>query len=715
MFTAIAAGIITAAVIVCIALLVYILRGRGKDADFAKSDDIKHINTFGVGTHPMADPSDIPARSVRVKSEKESMTKPSERLYTRFAALGVLGGAIFAALGAKLFSMQLIGSEGYANAAEENQYATASTPATRGCIYDTNGVALVENRQIKTVLADSEVASSENTLQRLSTVLGIPKGVVRQRARDKSLGAQSQSVIASDTDLRDVAYILEHPDAFPGVSVEERSVREYPYGALCAHVLGYTGYPTEEELAKTTAGYDMQSTDTIGKSGIEQYYDSVLAGDKGERKMVVDANGNIKNVISEIEANKGSDIYLTIDAHAQYVADTILADVVAPGGDIGTGKGVSASIVAMDVKTGGIAVMSSYPTFDPTYLTGGIPQDIWDLYNSEESHSPFMNRAVNGMYAPASTLKAFTSLAGLEYGYANYNSTWNCAGKWDGFGSGDIQKCWENDGHGTLDLHGGIVNSCDVVFYEIAKSFYLDGPDVNDNISSTALQEYLQKFKFGSTTGIDLEGESAGLIPTPEWKAKQWKNVPSEAVWRGGDYSNMIIGQGDVLVTPLQMACAYCSIATGDILKPHLLKEVKNSKGDVVYEAKPEVLTTPEVDGSDLEYVRDSLHDMLSAHPDLQEKYISYGIDAAAKSGTAEHTGKSDDAWFVAYAPFDDPQYVVACIVEQGGGGSDVAGPIVADVMKALFETDTAKSVKYVNGSTGRSIAVQSDGVSRQD
>ena len=241
---------------------------------------------------------------------------------------------------------------------------------------------------------------------------------------------------------------------------------------------------------------------------------------------MVDAGGNVVSVASETQPVKGSDVYLSINASAQYTADSLLASTIAPEGDIGTGNGVAGAVVAMDVRDGSVLVMASYPTFDPANFTGGIPQDIWDLYNTDESHAPLTNRVVNGQYAAASTYKAFTSMAGLHYGFASASSTWNCTGAWDGFGSGDVQKCWKLDGHGTLDLHGGIVNSCDVVFYEIAKAFYDHGPNGTGELSETALQEYLAKYNFGMATGVDVSNESSGRIPTPEWKAEHWRNVP---------------------------------------------------------------------------------------------------------------------------------------------------------------------------------------------
>ncbi|WP_165051460.1 MULTISPECIES: penicillin-binding protein 2 [unclassified Adlercreutzia] len=715
MLTAIIAAVVAALVVIAVVIAVLVVRARSATPKAGSGKKVAQLDTVGVGSSPFEKQSGAKsalAGDVHVSTDTAAAKKPSDSLSSRFVGLGVLSAGIFAALATRLWGMQVMSGEQYASDAEENLYATVSTPAPRGCVYDSTGVALVTNRASQTVLADPDVIDDNDVVRRLSAVLGLPANIVRKRISDTTAGAQSQRVVADDVRLRDVAFISEHADAFPGVSVESRTVREYPFGALCAHALGYTGAPTEDLLETSIDGRTIKATDTVGLSGVEAYYDNVLSGDHGQRKVMVDAEGNVEDVVSETQPSKGSDVHLTINAAAQYVADSLLASTIAPKGDIGTGSGVAGSVVAMDVRDGSVMVMASYPTFDPANFTGGISQDIWDLYTTEESHSPLTNRSVAGQYAAASTYKAFTSMAGLHHGFATKTSTWACSGSWDGFGSGDVQKCWLLTGHGTLDLRGGIVHSCDVVFYEIAKAFYDHGPNGTGELSETALQDYLAKYNFGKTTGVDLDGELAGRIPTPAWKAEQWRNVPSEAAWRGGDYTNMIIGQGDVLVTPLQMACAYGGIATGKIMRPHLLKEVRNAQDDAVVKASAEVVSEPDVNEDHLAYVRDALRAVITDNAGSARVFNEQGLNAAGKSGTAEHTDRPDDAWFAAYAPYDDPHYVATCIIEQGGGGSDTAGPIVAAVLGALMraEAGEAGEVKRVAGSTGKSVAVEFTG-----
>ncbi len=713
---AIAAGLIVVAVIAA----VVIVRSR-RGAKAVPRKDFQQLDTVGVGSSPFDSSSEaLSAKNgeVRVTRGQTAVKKPSEALRGRFVALGVLAAAVFGSLSAKLWSLQVLSSSDYSRDAEKNLYSTVSTPAPRGLICDVQGTPLVKNRASQTVLADADVADDRDVVRRLSAVLGVPANVVRQRIQDSSGGAQSQRVVADDVRLRDVAFIAEHSDAFPGVSVETRTVREYPYGALAAHVLGYTGPPSEEELKAKVEGREIKATDTVGKSGVEAYYDGVISGDHGQRRVLADAAGNALEVVSETQAVKGSDVRLTIDARVQYVADKTLADLVAPDGVIGRGRGVAAAAVVMDVRDGAVLALSSYPTFDPANFTGGIPQEIWDLYTSEESHAPLNNRVISGQYPAASTYKAFTSLAGLEYGFASPTSGWVCEGKWDGFGSGDVQMCWNHSGHGGLDLRGGIVNSCDVVFYEIAKAFFDHGPAGTGQVSETALQDYLARFNLDKATGIDLANEAAGTIPTPAWKAERWRNVPSEAPWRGGDYTNMIIGQGYVLVTPLEIAVAYGGVATGRIMRPHLLKEVRNAADEVVVTYEPEVVSEVGANASHLAYVRDALRGVITENNKVAAMFAEAGVQAAGKSGTGENSGAADHAWFVAYAPYDDPKYVVTVIVDQGGGGSEVAAPVAAKLLGAAMAADAGAELEApqrVAGSTGKSVEYHGTSAGRTD
>ena len=716
MVTALIIGILAAVVVALVIVAIFAMRARS-DSHVAhkKGHSFTSIDTI-IGT-------DVPTSeggvAGSVQNSSQSVTgKPSEAVSDRFGVMGIFAAGVFGVLSIKAFIMQVLNNSTYASKAEDNRYSTVYTPAPRGGIYDIGGVQLVSNRASLTVLAEADVADDPDVIARLSAVLGIPRNVIKQRVNDSTGGAQAQRVVASDARRRDLAFIAEHSDAFNGVSIETRTVRQYPYGALAAHALGYTGTVSESDLENIPDGRNIQSSDEVGKSGVEATYDALLAGEHGQRQVVADANGNIREVVSEVQPSKGSDVYLSIAAPVQYQADLLLQQCIAPTDNtIGTGKGTTAAAVVMDVRTGGIVAMASYPTFNPETFVGGINQDDWDLYNTTESHYPLLNRAIAGAYPAASTYKAFTALAGLKYGFASDEDTWVCTGSWDGFGSGDVQNCWNLYGHGGLDLRGGIVNSCDVVFYEIAKDFFYAGKSQGGNIPDTAMQDEIAKYHFGQLTGIDIDGEVAGRIPTPEWKAANFKNEPEEASWLGGDMTNMVIGQGYVLITPLQLAVAYGAIATGKIMKPHLLQEVRNSKGEVVVSFESQVVDEPDVDKDNLDYVRDALHGVAQENTTLAQMFAEYDVDAACKTGTAEVAGQEDSAWFACYGPYDDPHYVCTVVVEEGGGGSSTASPIGGALLAAAlqYEQGTLTDVGTIAASSGKSVEGSHESSARTD
>ena len=720
MVVALLAAFATLVVIALVVLAIVVRRHRRKTRDVKVEHSPNHISSVGVSsTLDLTKARSTDGVQGRHVVHRAPVTNPTDEVEPRFAAMGVFAAAVFGTLGVKLWSMQVMNSESYQSQADENTYVSVTTPAPRGIIYDADGVALVRNRSSLTVLADEDVSDDHDTVARLSAVLGVPYHVIRQRMQDTSSGAQSQRVVASDVSLRDVAFIAEHSDAFPSITVQSRAAREYPYGALAAHLLGYAGTASESDLESASEGRDLESGDDVGKTGIEEYYDDLLAGDKGVRKVMTDASGNIVEVVSETDPVRGSDLTLTIAAPVQYVCDTGLAELIAPTGTIGSGSGVGGAVVVMDVTNGEIIAMASYPTYEPERFVGGISQDDWDTYSADEAQNPLLNRAIAGTYPAASTYKAFTGLAALDYGFASTSATWNCTGSWDGWDTGSPQNCWNHSGHGTIGFRTGVVVSCDVVFYEIAKEFYEAGESQGGELSDTALQEYVSMFGFGSETGIDLSGEEEGRVPAPEWKANYYVNQPENAQWQGGDMTNMIIGQGYVLTTPLQIAVAYGAIATGNVMQPHLLKSVSNASGDVVQTIEPVVASVPDVIADNLTTMRNALRGVATENSSISPLFEAYGIEAACKTGTAEYTNYEDTAWFACYAPYDDPKYVVAVVVEHGGGGASVAAPLGAEVLAAALSYDAGEltEVGVVSGSTGKSTddAGSSSGTSRTD
>ena len=407
---------IAAVVVLAIAAIILYIAVKNRENDKPKTpkiDKVESLETVGVAPEDHLNP-DARVGGGQVDAEVD----PYKHLRTRFRAVGIFVAAAFSVLGAKIFSMQLLSGDKFTKLSSANATTSIKTPAPRGNIFDTNGHVLVKNRSSLTVLAEGDVGSNHDVVSRLSVVLGLPYNVVRNRILDQSSGAQSRRVVASDVTKKQAAYISEHGPAFDGVTIESRTVREYPYGALGAHVLGYTAEVSPQELLEIEEGRDVQSGDIVGKNGVESFYDSMLSGDHGERIVVSDADGNIVEVKSEIAPSKGSDVYLTINATLQYLADTTLQQTIAPDGILGTGKGSAGSVVVMDVEDGSILAMANCPTYKPGIFTNGISQDTWNLYNTESSHYPLLNRAIAGTYPAASTFKAFTGLAGLECGAA---------------------------------------------------------------------------------------------------------------------------------------------------------------------------------------------------------------------------------------------------------------------------------------------------------
>lgn len=683
-----------AALVVLGVLAVVIFRVRSQSSRTRTSDRmrVKSVTSVGIGAET---PKTSNTSGSGVSFGGSSVNPDSLR--NRFLAVGVLAAGVFGALGVRLFGLQILDSATYSEEAQENLYTTVSTPAPRGVIYDSQGVALVTNRQVQTVLADADVAENSDVLLRLSSLLGIPYEIVRSRILDSSSGAQSQRVVASDVKLRDIAYISEHRDAFPGITTQVRTTRTYPYGALAAHVLGYTGTASEDDLNNAAEGRGIQSGDAVGKSGVEQTYDALIAGDHGQRILVTDASGAVQQVVAETDPSKGNDVYLTIDARVQHVADVALQEAVTGG------TGTAAACVVIDVQTGGIVAMSNYPTYEPERFIGGISQDTWDAYQTEESHYPLMNRAIAGTYPAASCFKAFTGLAGLTYGFADTTRTWDCTGTWTGFGDEFPQKCWLETGHGYITFREGVIESCDTVFYEIAKDFY----NARGTIGNEAMQDFIKEFGYAASTNIDLSGEAEGRIPTPQWKQEYFRDVPEEAQWLPGDMSNMVIGQGYVLVTPIQVARAYAAVATGKLLRPHLLKEVRNSLGETVMSFETVEDYHPDVDESLLAVMQDALHGVATENSSVAADFGQYSWSAAAKTGTGEVAGKQDMAWFSCYAPYEEPRFALSLCLEEGGSGSTTGSPIAARIMDA--------AIRSLDGSLDEQItAIPATGVNEQ-
>ena len=663
--------LIIVAVIAAVLVVLFLLFGRGEGRF-----------TFDIG-------------GAAPRAEGGTDTSSDTGFKERLTGLGVFAVGVIGVLTARLWSMQLVSWDDYTKQAETNRTRTVTTSAPRGRILDRNGVELVTNRSSLTVTADSEVADNPFECQLLANIIGMPAAAVRRNIQNASEGAQSTRVVASDVSRRVVAFIEERPYLFDGVTVEERAVRFYPQGSLAAHVLGYVGTITSEQLESeagdSESSMDYQSGDTVGQAGIEYQYETVLQGVRGEQNVYVDADGNVLDYGSGVDPQAGSDLQLTIDSKIQKAAEESLSSTIQKLQETSNKDCKCGSVVCLDVTSGDVIAMASMPTYSPNTFVGGISASDWEEISGEDSQNPLLNRAISGQYPSASTIKPLTTMAALDAGIATAQSSYVCTGYWTGFGKAYGQYCWNHSGHGTMNLQSGITFSCDVVFYEIGKAFFEAG--------SEGMQETFRTWGLGSKEGVDLPSELAGRVPDKDWKWNYFTWADDDArSWQGGDNTNLAIGQGDLLVTPLQMACAYAGIANnGTVYKPHLLKSVLSQSGTgSIIKHKKEKLREVDEKQEYLDLVKAGLHGVIYEESESQASHFTnMSVEVAGKTGTAEiANAPAANGWFVAYAPADDPKYVVASCIEGGGYGSTSAMYVVRDVLGALYdEPDTSSEV----------------------
>ncbi|MCL2881645.1 MAG: penicillin-binding protein 2 [Coriobacteriia bacterium] len=612
------------------------------------------------------------------------MSDVSSMLRVRFLVLGALILAIFAMLGVKLWSLQLLNGKQYTQQAANNRLRTSTTSATRGRIFDRNGVPLVVNRSSMAVLAPTYIEDDTaypGLIARLASVLNMTEKEITDKLNNYRDAPLDPHVLAIDVSMQQIAYISEHSTLFPNVTIQAMAVRQYPQGALAAQVLGYTGEISDNEL-NSSAFKGYQASDIVGKSGAESEFENVLQGVRGTTQLEVDADGIPKRIMSSTPAQSGEDVRLTIDAKVQKLTEQALGEALKTAQQKGAKNAKAASAVALNVKTGEVLAMASLPSYDPSLFIGGISTTAWNQLNAKGSEYPLTNRAISSMYPPASTFKSFVALAALNDGIATANTTFDCQGTWYGLGNSWGKRCWDLYGHGKLDMTQAITESCDIYFYNLGKAFYDKGGK-----DGVLLQDYVKKFGFGSLTGIDLPGEAAGRVPTPAWKAAYNANYPELKGWVPGDTVNMVIGQGDMLATPLQLAVAYSAIANNGVeMTPHILKSVANNEGQTIsaYAPKPEA-TQPTASASSLATLHTALFDVTTAsNGTAHSAFRSYQTEVAGKTGTAQVLGKDDYGWFVGYAPANDPQYCVAVMIEQAGESS-VTAPAARQIFEALF------------------------------
>ena len=568
--------------------------------------------------------------------------------------------------------LQLVRHNYYQTLAESNRISIVPIVPNRGLILDRNGVVLARNYSGFTLeINQNKTADVEATINELSTLIEITS---KDRKRFKKLLTESHDfqtlVIRNRLSDEEIARFAAQQYRFPAVEIKARLFRDYPFGAKTSHLIGYIGRINDADFAQledSDLAANYRGSDYIGKTGLEQSYESDLHGITGIEQVEVDAGGRAVRMLSRSAPSSGNTLILSIDAKLQEIAEQ----------SFGNYRG---ALVAIDPNNGEVLAFVSKPGYDPNPFIDGIDTQSWDELNNSPD-VPLNNRALRGQYPPGSTIKPFMALAGLNYHTRTPEQTISDPGVYYLPGSSRQYRDWKAGGHGSVNMFKAIQMSCDIYFYGLATELGID------NISS-----FLTRFGFGKKTGIDLEGETSGLLPSQEWKTKRYQQI-----WYPGDTVSVGIGQGYSLVTPMQLAFATATLANNGVAyRPHLVKEVQSPRGSENRFIAKESLYDLNIDPKNLDLVRRAM--VAVTQPGGTAVYASLGAPyhIAGKTGTAQvvamkqgekYDAKNvderlrDHAWFIAYAPAEEPKIALVVLAENGGHGGGTAAPIARKVL----------------------------------
>ncbi|ADL56789.1 penicillin-binding protein 2 [Gallionella capsiferriformans] len=608
------------------------------------------------------------SRQVELKNHQQEIFNFRLRLFIGigFALL------LLAILLARFVYLQAMRHDYYQTLAEKNRISVMPIVPNRGLIVDRNGVVLAHNFSGYTLeITPSHVKNLQATIDELATLVDIQP---RDRKRFKKLHAESHDfetlMIRSRLSDEEVARFAAQQYRFPGVEIKARLFREYPYSEKTAHLLGYIGrinQADEDRLEENETAANYRGTDYIGKTGLEQYYENELHGTTGIEQVEVDSAGRAVRILSRTPPVSGNTLILSIDAKLQDIAEQAFGDY-------------RGALVAIDPANGEVLAFVSRPGYDPSLFVDGIDADSWKTLNESPDH-PLNNRALRGQYPSGSTIKPFMALAGLFYNIRSPSQTIGDPGYYTLSGSSHQYRDWKKGGHGTVDLFKSIVISCDTYYYGLAVEMGIDN-----------IFNFLSRFGFGKKTGIDLEGETSGLLPSQEWKMKRFKQK-----WFTGDTVSVGIGQGYSLVTPLQLAAATATLANDGIgYRPHLVREIKNSVSGEIRKLEDKPAFDIKLDAAHIDLVKRAMTAVTQPGGTAAQASAGALYTLAGKTGTAQVVGMKqgekydaskiderhrDHAWFIAFAPVDKPKIAVVVLAENGGHGGGTAAPIARKVM----------------------------------
>jgi penicillin-binding protein 2 len=587
-----------------------------------------------------------------------------ERVRRNFSRTALIILCLFGLLFLRLWFLQLVQGDEMQERSEHNRIRLQDLPPWRGMILNQNGQVLVANRpSYELVVVLEDVGDIPRLANRLGQLLRLdPQQLTAQLKNGKKAGLH-QVRIRTDLSWDEMARVETFQPELPGVAVQIQPKREYRNKGLACHTLGYLGEINEAQL-KSGKYTSYKIGDYLGKCGVELAWEKYLRGQRGYRRIEVDAYGRELGQLDSVFPTPGANIYLTLDERLQREAEALL-------------EGKVGAIVALDPQNGNILAMASSPTYSQEAFERGLTIQEWDRLNHDKAH-PLENRVLKGQYPPGSTFKIVMAVAGLEEHVIDPGTIINCSGALP-FGN-HVFHCWRKRGHGGVNLYRAMVHSCDIYFYEVGRRLGID-----------RIAKWSKRFGLGEATGTDGDKELSGLVPSSAWKKARFHKP-----WHEGETFSVAIGQDYNLTTPIQMARVAAAIANGGIVyKTHLVEKVESPAGEVLYQAKPEVQSRLDASPATLELVRRALVGVVNEGTGKSARLP--GIQVAGKTGTAqvvslEHgtgsRGTQDHAWFVAYAPATDPRIAVAVLIEHGGHGGSVAGPLASRLIALRLEEE---------------------------
>ncbi len=532
---------------------------------------------------------------------------------------------------------------------------------SRGNIYDRNGLGLaVQGELVEVGVIPGQIEDEAALLSQLSGVLGEAPADLQARYS----GAQPDWYVPLGQISPEVAQMhFSLLSSTPGIEMREAWTRSYRQEIIAPHVVGVIGPIPEEEVDQWRAqGYS--GDEMVGQMGLERWGEPHLAGERGGRLEILTQKGQLVAVLAEASSRESSSLYTTFEREFQKEVQDIL------GQKLG-------AIAVIEAQTGRVLALATYPTFDPNPFATGISDWQWQGLQADYRR-PLVNRATQGTYPPGSVFKVVTMTAGMEDGGLTAASSFLCRGTWTGLGPEWPKTCWLRSGHGNVPLDKALTVSCDITFYQVG--LMLNGLD------QEVLPAYARKFGFGARTGVEVE-ENAGLVPDPAWKIQ----TRGEG-WAPGDTVNLAIGQGELLVTPLQVATMMAAVGNGGTLyRPQVVEMIAADPGSPDWSFEPAVVAELPIGAENLDVIRDSLHKVTStSYGTAYQAFEGVGLSVAGKTGTAESGQQNPHAWFAGYAPAEDPEIAIAVIVEHTGEGSTYAAPLFRKVVEAYFEIEPA-------------------------